>query len=142
MHYAGIWYDQRGTTLRIDSLANNLFHGTYRHISPPPAPDPDAPSPVDIDLACPSTLSGSAASPGGSAAPSSNDHVRDLGWFITWINQDGDPVATTSWSGCYERRDGQETITATWYQFTDAVVPDWASTRTGLDTFTRHYPAD
>jgi hypothetical protein len=116
MHYAGLWYDQRGTTLRIESLPDNLFHGTYRHISPPPTPDPDAPSPADVDLACPATLSGSATRPGiaSTARPAgTGTTVCALGWFITWINQDGDPVATTTWSGRYQRRDGLETITAT-----------------------------
>src|SRR6266545_2318681 len=71
-----------------------------------------------------------------------NDAAENIGFVVSWENENGSCDSVTTWSGEVQTdKDGEEVIRTTWLLTMEtAQNANWKSTLIGKDTFTRTKP--
>jgi hypothetical protein len=120
MPLLGTWYNELGSTLVINEVANGVLSGQY------------------------STAVSSGGCAQGDYEVQGTTDGQTVGMAVTWANAQAPPCnSTTTWAGQYEDVGGQEILTAMWLLVMNTTPEDnWSSTLVGQDVFTRSAPAE
>jgi hypothetical protein len=119
MRLAGKWYNQLGSEMELNVQGGQIT-GTYK------------------------TKVGSAKGIYQlvGRTDTDDDNVRNVGFVVSWENENGSSDSVTSWSGELQTINGNDVISTTWL-LTLETVPEanWKSTLIGKDFFTRNAPS-
>ena len=120
MDITGYWYNELGSTMEINPVANGQFTGSYC---------------TAVSSGC---AHGSFALVGQTDTESGGDAV---GFVVCWKNASSNCQSITAWSG---HTNGNDQITAFWL-LTAKLSSDnleWDATQIGQDIFTRILPGE
>lgn len=121
MDISGTWYNELGSTMNIDPVANGQVTGSYIT--------------AVSETAC---AQGSFRLVGFTDTDSEGEAV---GFVVIWENDTSECASVTAWSGQAQVINGGEQITAFWLLTVESTSDqDWYATHVGQDTFTRTQP--
>lgn len=120
MNIEGVWYNELGSTLTIDSVNDGQITGSYQ---------------TAVSSGC---ANGSFQVVGQTDTDSGGQYV---GFVVLWKNAQSTCNSGTTWSGQLQGINGSAMITAFWL-LTMEVDPgeEWQSTLVGQDVFTQTQP--
>ncbi len=120
MDLEGIWYNELGSKLIIESVNDGKIEGKY---------ETTVGSAQGIYA-----LSGRVEK---TAQPQLN---QSIGWVVVWDNEMTNNNCVTSWSGQLQEMDGEKVIHAYWMLTIETSSrSNWKSTMIGHDTFKRQF---
>ena len=118
MNLLGTWYNELGSTLVIDSVANGQLTGSY--ITP---------------VSAAAGVQGRFALTGQTDVDSGGEAIA---FVVCWRNQEFQCKSITAWSGQAQTLNGDDVITSFWLLTVESSpTDDWYATHVGQDVFWR-----
>ena len=120
MGLSGIWYNQLGSQMEL-KIAKGQISGTY--------------------ISAVGVAKGQKYNLVGLTDTDEDPGQRNIGFVVSWENDNGSLDCVTTWSGEVQEHDGAERIVTTWLLTVEwSPGQQWKSTLVGQDIFTRHKP--
>jgi hypothetical protein len=118
MNIQGSWYNELGSMMTIDPVANGQFTGTYT-----------------------TAVSSTGCAQGNFTLVGLTDTDtggEGVGFVVNWKNNKADCESVTAWSGQAQTINGEDQINAFWLLTVESAPDqDWYATHVGQDVFTR-----
>lgn len=122
MDIQGTWYNELGSTMVINPVANGQVTGTYT-----------------TAVSSTGCAQGSFTLVGRTDTDTAGEGV---GFVVNWKNNQADCESVTAWSGQAQTINGEDQINAFWLLTVESAPDqDWYATHVGQDVFTRTAPS-
>ncbi|MFY9622691.1 MAG: avidin/streptavidin family protein [Pyrinomonadaceae bacterium] len=123
MDLTGTWFNELGSTMVIDQVANGVISGSYT-----------------TAVSSTGCAQGSFTLVGSTDTDSGGEGVA---FSVCWVNSASQCASVTAWSGQAQTTNGEDQILAFWLLTVESpAAQDWYATHVGQDVFTRAQPND